>query len=265
MKFVAKRLGAAANASSGRESHSETLKNVAGVALTLAALYFVIGFVANAAAMRISEETEAKYFGAAYQSIHSEPVHADFERVRELFSTLSQDEQLRPLPWQLLYSGDKAPNAFAVPGGGVIVTQGLLDAVKSEPALAFVLGHELAHHQFRHTLKGFGRKLLVALSLGVVFGATDSGLVTGAVELAEFKHSRTDERQADELGFRLAHSMFGDSDGYLEFFLQLQEHDGKGDSPWMNFTGSHPPTGERLAHLRSLQKELSSKQDKPPN
>ena len=147
MKFVAKRLGAAADASSGRESRSETFKNVAGVAVALVILYFVIGFVADAAAMHISEKTEAEYFGAAYSSIHSEPVHADFEGVRELFAVLSQYDQLRPLPWKLLYSDDEAPNAFAVPGGGVIVTQGLLDSVKSETALAFVLGHELAHHQ----------------------------------------------------------------------------------------------------------------------
>ena len=147
----------------------------------------------------------------------------------------------------------------------MIVTQGLLDSVKSETALAFVLGHELAHHQFRHPLQGIGRSLLVALSLGVLFGSTDSGIVSGAAELAEFKHSRSDEREADEFGFRLAHSMFGDSDGYLEFFLRLQEHDGRGDSPWTNFTGSHPPTSDRLAHLRSLQEALSSKPGEPEN
>jgi len=265
MKFIPRKIQKTADNSSGKESRIEKLKNFGCVVGGLAVLYFAIGFVADFAAMRVSEETEAKYFGATYFSMQSESAPPEFDRVRKTFDRLTQDKRLRPLPYKLVYWNEETPNAFAVPGGWVIVTQGLLDSVTNETAMAFILGHELGHHQYRHTLRGIGRRLLIALTFGFMFGSVDGGVVSGAVDLAELEHSRHDERQADDFGFRLAYSGFGDADGYLDFFVDLRDQHEKGDSRWLKFVNSHPPTSERLDYLKDLQEKLASRKSENGN
>ena len=82
MKFIPRKIQKTADNSSGKESRIEKLKNFGCVVGGLAVLYFAIGFVADFAAMRVSEETEAKYFGATYFSMQSESAPPEFDRVR---------------------------------------------------------------------------------------------------------------------------------------------------------------------------------------
>ena len=153
MKFVPSKLEKTADNSRGKESWKDKLKNLTSVVGVLLVLYFVIGLLADFVAMRISEDTEGKVFGSAFSVLQSESAPPEFGQAEEIFDRLIRNSELRPLPYSLVYWDENTPNAFAAPGGGVIVTQGLLDTVTNETALAFVLSHELGHHQHRHTLK----------------------------------------------------------------------------------------------------------------
>jgi len=257
MKFVPKRLDSTADNSSGKENWRDKLKNLVSVVGALAVLYIAIGFVADFVAMSISEETEAKVFGPAVSMLQSASVPPEFNLAEKTFDRLIRGSDLRPLPYRLAYWGDSQPNAFAVPGGGVIVTRGLLNTVTNETALAFVLGHELGHHQHRHTLRGIGRSLLVSLVYRGIFGASGGDVVSGTLEMAELGHSRRAEHEADEFGFRLAYARFGNADGYLEFFEQLHDAHEHPETQWMKFINSHPPTTERLNALKRLQGRLA--------
>ena len=260
MKFVPRKIEKTADNSRGKESWRDKLKNLTSVVVVLAVLYFAIGLVADFVAMRISEETEGKIFGFTHGALESEPAPPEFELAEKTFERLIQNKELRPLPYRLVYWDEASPNAFAVPGGGVIVTQGLLNTVTSETAMAFVLGHELGHHQHRHTLRGIGRGLLISITFSYVFGSTGGDVISSGVKLAELGHSRHDERQADDFGFRLAYASFGNADGYLDFFQKLRDEYETDDTRWLKFLNSHPPTGERLDDLKKLRDQLAKRE-----
>ena len=144
-------------------------------------------------------------------------------------------------------------NAYAFPRGRVSVTQGLLDLVGSQAGLATVLGHELGHHQHRHSLKRLGRGLIFTLAHAVLFGGSDSSLVDASLRIAESSYSRRQERQADDFGMRLVHEVFGSTEQSLEFFEDIRE----GEEPrWSAFLRSHPLPSDRITDLRQLQQSL---------
>ncbi|MFW6137314.1 MAG: M48 family metalloprotease, partial [Candidatus Aminicenantaceae bacterium] len=96
-------------------------------------------------------------------------------------------------------------NAFAVPGGYIYVTRGLLAMMNSEAELAVVIGHELGHVAARHSMRKMSKLMLtqVGLVIGSAISETFqdlSGLASVGIQLLFLKFSRDDERQADQLG-----------------------------------------------------------------
>jgi predicted Zn-dependent protease len=111
------------------------------------------------------------------------------------------------LPWTFTVVDDASVNAFALPGGFVYVTRGLIDHMGSEAELAGVMGHEIGHVAARHSVNQLSKQQLTQLGLtvGMIFapGAQRYGdLANLAGGLMFLKFSRDDERQADELGLR---------------------------------------------------------------
>lgn len=111
------------------------------------------------------------------------------------------------LPWTFRVIDDPVVNAFALPGGYVYVTRGILAYLNTEAELAAVLGHEIGHVTARHGASQMSKAQLAQLGLGV--GSMVSSRVAQYGGLAEqglgmlfLKYSRDDERQADDLGLR---------------------------------------------------------------
>lgn len=111
------------------------------------------------------------------------------------------------LPWTFRVLDDPTVNAFALPGGYVYVTRGLLVHLQSEQELAAVLGHEIGHVTARHGVVQLRKTKVAAASVGV-FRIIDpnlrhvGGIAAGTAGLALLKHSRNDELEADALGLR---------------------------------------------------------------
>lgn len=255
MKFVPKQLKETADISRGATSWQTFLKNVLSVIVVLGVLYFLLGVAADFAATHIPDHWEARMFSAKFgESDHDLP---EFRRAQALFERLVQQPGLRPLPYKFFLLHISQPNAVAIPGGAVGVSPALLKTVTSETGLAFVLGHELGHHQGRHSLKRLGRGLLLQGVVAILFGESGTSVLQASLHLAESSYSRQQEREADEFGLRLVYRAFGHTKGCLEFFEEIQKEHESGTPRWSALLASHPYTPDRIAYLRELQESLS--------
>ncbi|HZA12926.1 MAG TPA: M48 family metalloprotease, partial [Myxococcaceae bacterium] len=112
------------------------------------------------------------------------------------------------LPWSFQVVDDASVNAFALPGGPIFVTRGILTHLNSEAELAAVLGHEIGHVTGRHAANMISKQQLAQLGLGIGTillpeGLRGLGQLAGAgMGLMFLKYGRDAENQADELGFR---------------------------------------------------------------
>ena len=255
MKFVPKKLEETADVSKGKSTPGDFFRNVlAGVSILLL-LYFALGLASDVLIANMSEETEAEWFSWTDSILESEITSG---RALEIFERLRSDESLRPLPYKLYGLDFPKPNAAAVPGGAVGVSSSLLSEVTSEKGLAMVLAHELGHHQHRHCLKRLGRSILIRGLMAILLGETEAGTVNLFLQLAESGYSRGQEREADEFGMRLVQSIYGDTEGCLEFYELIERKYRDGKSPWSLFHRSHPLTADRIVYLRKLQKDLTT-------
>jgi predicted Zn-dependent protease len=127
--------------------------------------------------------------------------------VAGLGEALASRSERPDLPWQFGVVDDPAVNAFALPGGFVYVTRGILGYLNSEAELASVLGHEIGHVTARHSVEQMSKAQLATLGLGVAMIADEElrqfgGVAEAGLGLLFLKFSRDDERQADDLGLR---------------------------------------------------------------
>jgi predicted Zn-dependent protease len=162
------------------------------------------------------------------------------------------------LPWEFQVVDDAAINAFALPGGFIFVTRGLLAHMTSEAELASVLGHESGHVSARHSVQQMSRQQVAAIGLGVgsVLSPTIAkyGQIAGAgLGLMFLKYGRDDEVQSDRLGFRYALSAGYDTRQMISVFQMLQRAEqlaGGGRLP--EWQSTHPDPGNRIAAVQAL-------------
>ena len=260
MKFVPKRLRHTADVSRGTTSLKGWIQNAVSGLLTIVLIYVGIGLVTNIVVSNISEDTEARWFSWTFQALAlaSEDNDERLQPAQEIFARLIEHSDVRPLPYELFLIDLPAPNALALPGGGVGITSGLLEEVGSETGLAMVLAHELGHHEDRHSLKRIGRTLVWNTLIGVALGNVDLSALEMGIRLSETGYGRNQERDADEFGMRLVHEVYGHTRGALEFFELVGAKSGQDEARWTEFMSTHPLTAERISDLQALQRELNA-------
>lgn len=155
-------------------------------------------------------------------------------------------------------------NAFAIPGGHMVVYTGLLKAVKRPEELAGVLAHEMAHVTQRHSLRNMIEALGLSLIVQTIFGDA-SGLVAlaseGSETLLRQKFSRDTEREADDIGWDLLVLANIDPRGMIDFFRTMQSELEKSAATaavdgGLSFLSTHPATSERIERLEAKWKAL---------
>lgn len=142
---------------------------------------------------------------------------------------------------------DASLNAFAVPGGIVVVHSGLIRAADSAEELAGVLAHEVEHVELRHSLKALARQAGLRVALAAVIG--DGGVAGQAAgQLASLRFSRAQEREADTAALALLERTGISAEGMLAMYKKLGAQTGGAAAPvWLS---THPATPERLQALR---------------
>jgi predicted Zn-dependent protease len=166
------------------------------------------------------------------------------------------------LPWTFGVVDDPTPNAFALPGGFIYFTRGMMSLMSSEAQLASVLGHEIGHVTARHHVTRLSRAQLAQIGLGVggiLFPelAQLGGLAGAGLDLLFLSYSRDAERQADDLGFRYALTESYDVREMADVFISLQRL-GEADqqSPLPGWLLTHPLPDERIAAVEARAAEL---------
>jgi len=219
--------------------------------------------IAAAVAERIPAEQEARLGDLALAQIQAELRLQEqgpaVEAVRAIGQRLSAG--LRHT-YRFLVADSPQVNAFAAPGGVIVVYTGLIRAADDAEELAGVLAHEVAHVELRHGLKsmvkGLGLRALLALALGD--GAGLAGDL--ATRLTELKFSREAEAEADREGLRRLLAADIAPYGLPRFLEKLAEREGD-LAEAAALLSSHPPSKERLQRLRAELAQLPPREFLP--
>jgi beta-barrel assembly-enhancing protease len=178
------------------------------------------------------------------------------------------------LPYAFTAVNDPQVNAFALPGGKICITRGLLSRLESEDGLAAVLGHEVGHVTARHAVAAYNRQMLANVLLiggGIYMEAKNVrnreliglGAVIGA-QLALAHYSREQERQSDEIGLDYAVKAGYSPRGMIEtqrVLLALQKSQ---PNAVEKLFASHPMSAERLAKAEERVGKLPAEvRDRP--
>ena len=168
--------------------------------------------------------------------------------VSQMGERLAKSSERPNLPWSFHVVNDAAVNAFALPGGQIFVTRGIVTHLTSEAELASVLGHEVGHVAAKHSVAMISRAQLAQLGLGIGSVFVPSlekfgGLLGTGLGLLFLQYGRDAERQADELGFRYALSQGYDVRAMGSLFTMLGRVEGGGRLPeWLS---THPSPENR--------------------
>lgn len=156
-----------------------------------------------------------------------------------------------PYEFRIEIDDSTVANAMALPGGLIIVTQGLLDQVESENELAFVLGHELGHYRNRDHMRALGRGILLSVFFAITTGSDVSGLGLRISDLALRGFSRKQESRADEFGLAIVYAQYGHVTEAWRLFERWEEGD---DSllDFVSYLSTHPQPDDRVEDLEII-------------
>ena len=163
-----------------------------------------------------------------------------------------------PFEFHLLDAPDTI-NAFALPGGQIFVTTGLLKALDTESQLAGVLGHEIGHVVARHGAEHLARQQLGAILVNAVGiaasderqGGQQAAAIAQAVnQIVGLNYSREDELESDRLGFEFMIAANYNPEGIVELMQVFESAESQGRPP--EFLSTHPDPGNRVSRLQNI-------------
>jgi len=187
--------------------------------------------------------------------LYADPVWQRY--IQQFGARLAATSERPNLPWTFRVVDDAAVNAFAIPGGFVYVTRGLLAHLTSEAELAAVVGHEIGHVTARHTAAAMSKQQLIGLGLAVGSLASSqvakyAGTANQALGILYLKFSRDDESQADQLGLRYMRRANYDPRQMPEVFRMLDRlstTEGAGGGRLPTWLATHPSPANRVAAI----------------
>lgn len=188
--------------------------------------------------------------------------------VSDLGIALAKSSERPHLPWKFHVVDDPVVNAFALPGGFIFITRGILTHMNSEAELVSVLGHEIGHVTAKHSVSQISKAQLAQIGLGVGSLMLPEGLeglgdIAGAgLGLLFLKFGRDDERQSDALGFRYMTNLGYDPREMASMFRTLERQakkQGGGGIP--EWASTHPAPENRVENTLARVDKLASNPD----
>jgi predicted Zn-dependent protease len=172
--------------------------------------------------------------------------------VTRLGMAIATTSERPQLPWAFYVMDDPTVNAFALPGGSIFITRGILTHMNDEAELVGVLGHEIGHVTARHSVQQMTRQQIAQIGLGVgsILSsevAQYAGLASQGLGVLFLKYGRDAESQADMLGFKYMVRENYDPHAMAAMFTTLQRVsrlEGAGDIP--EWESTHPDPGNRI-------------------
>lgn len=168
--------------------------------------------------------------------------------VREIGARLTRGSAYQ---YEFHVADDHLVNAFAMPGGFIVVHSGLLALAANAEEVAGVLAHEVQHVEKRHSLKAMAKSASLMVSVSMVFGDL-GGLVSLGQDLIGLKFSRQHESEADAEGLKALVAAGIAPAGMRDFFRKM----GDKESLNLGWLSSHPASADRFAALDAALKAL---------
>jgi len=209
----------------------------------------------------VSPEKELQMGREAYPAVVAEyGVYEDStvqRYVNGIGQRLAKVSHLPNLEWHFTVIDDPAVNAFAMPGGYIYVTRGILAHLNSEAQLAGVLGHEIGHVTARHSAQQMTQEQIAGVGLGVasIFSRTVAQygqLAQQAMGLMFLKYSRDHETEADALGVDYATKAGYDPAEIPATYAMLKRVSDRAGQRLPGYMSTHPDPGDREVRTTSL-------------
>jgi len=218
----------------------------------------------------ISESQEIAIGKESHPAVLAEFGSVENQALQEYFSRVGRElakvSHRHDLPWTFTVVDSPAINAFAVPGGYIYLTRGILAYMNNEAELAGVVGHEIGHVTARHSVTQISQQQLLGLGLGLgsVFSRAFrqfSGLADTGLGILMLKYSRDHERQSDQLGIQYMAQAGYDPVQMSRFFTVFEGLQGDQGAAIPNWLSTHPAPPDRIQATAAAAEKL--KQENP--
>ncbi|MFT3929999.1 MAG: M48 family metallopeptidase [Spongiibacteraceae bacterium] len=237
-------------------------------------LYFGMGGLTAAAARQVPVEWEQKLGQSAFaqyrlqhELLDDKEAQAELKALTEPLTAVIKDSRY---PFEFHVVRDADLNAFALPGGVVVINSGLIERADNASELLGVLAHEISHVTERHGVRNIISSAGIVLTAQVLIGDASGLLATiasAAPLLLNQSYSRDFERDADAHGVALLMAANIDPHGMQKFFEKMIEHENKmlqqvGNDKAADamknlsrFLSTHPATEERIERIQQLSRD----------
>ena len=248
-----------------RGSGKEWIRNTLLLLAILASLFLVylliVPWLSSKLASRVSVHTEKQLGDAVYNAmdLSLKEDSAAGMLLNEFFATMDVETA-----YDIRISGirEETVNAFALPGGRIVVYSALLKQLKTYPELAALLSHEFIHVNNKHTTRSIFRRLGSRVFIGLLFGRfgnVTAVLVDHADNLKSLSYSRSLEKEADLAGLGLLRQRKIDPAGFVALFQTLERSAPSGAAPEM--LASHPNISRRIEYIRESSGQPDIEED----
>lgn len=182
--------------------------------------------------------------------------------VESYLRTHGATDEIKEFSWEFNLVQSKEANAFCMPGGKIVVYEGLLPYTQNEASLAIVLGHEIAHAVAKHSAEQMSKQLrqqyatnginIVGSVLGVgEYANAAASLLQSGFSFANLKYSRDNESEADHMGLIFAAMAGYDPEAAIPFWQRMAS----GNNNQNDLLSDHPSDAKRIAALKQEMPE----------
>ena len=237
---------------------------VLAISIVLGAYFFVLPAAAKWVVTRIPMETEqilgaqmvdwlddSFWFNATELSTETQDrIRRDFDQLKQ---GLNYESYLR---LDFRASGFLGANAFALPGGTIVITDAMVELAETDEEIAAILAHELGHIEHRHTLRHLIQNSITAVLVTTITAdaASLSVAVVGLPALvAQAKYSRDFETESDDFAFDLLRKTGRSPEAFASLMERFSS--GQSEAYEFSFLSSHPGTAERVARAREAARK----------
>lgn len=171
--------------------------------------------------------------------------------------------EIQNFAWEFNLVQDKQVNAFCMPGGKIVVYEGLLPVTQNEASLAIVLGHEIAHAVAKHSAEQMSKQMrqqygtqilggILSSAVGANTGNAVAQLAQTGFSFANLKYSRDNENEADYMGLIFAAMAGYDPQVAVSFWQRMAAGNTQAQA---EFLSDHPSDATRIANLQKYMPE----------
>lgn len=225
------------------------------ISILIIYIFVIAPFLATKIVELVPEDQEVAIGNKMWESIKS-IIKVDEEKSELLNDFYIELGYNSAYPVELVYVDEPIVNAFAIPGGKIIVYDGLVKKMYDWKELAGLLAHELAHVENRHSLKSLARSLSIYIAISVItsdLSGISATMIDNALKIKELSNSRSYEQEADNVGFEYMVTHKIDPKGMKELFETLESEEksifSDNNKKILKYLSTHPLTEERIKNI----------------